>query len=215
MESLKKKVEEILRVDKIDFSLEVHHKGHFIDIQGADQIKDDLESWIGYDFLTEYLVSKDIFYNFSGSFILQDDKIMICISFTGPYDDEFESVELPVDLIFANENAKKDLEKVISGEIDFSELFVQFGYDESEGFKHLDVSYRNETSKWVELTQSLNSESISHIKDFLEDYIRSNVPSLNLPIEIEQAYYAECDQNTIQYSINSSEMFIEWDAIEN
>ena len=87
MESLKKKVEEILRVDKIDFSLEVHHKGHFIDIQGADQIKDDLESWIGYDFLTEYLVSKDIFYNFSGSFILQDDKIMICISFTGPYDD--------------------------------------------------------------------------------------------------------------------------------
>ena len=215
MGNLKNKVEEILRVNKIEFDLKYHHKGHFVDITGADQIKDDLESWIGYDFLTEYLVNKDIFYNFSGSFTMHDDKLIICISFTGPYDGEFESVELPLDLIFADENVKKDIEKLISTEIDFSELSVQFGYDESQDFNYLDVSYWNETSKWIELTQNLSLESISHIKDFVKDYIKSNVPSLNLPREIEQDYYAECEENTICYYIKSSEMVIEWDAVEN
>ena len=137
MDNLKKKIEEILRVNKINFKLYYHHKGHEIDINGADEIKDDLESWIGYDVLNEYLIGRDIYYNFSGSFILLDDKIMIFLSFVGPYEGEFDPVELPIESIFSNEIIKKDLESVISTKIDFSELYVQFGYDESEDFERL------------------------------------------------------------------------------
>jgi hypothetical protein len=216
MNSLKNKITEILRVNNIVFSLEYHHKGHFIDIKGADDIVTELESWIGYDVLNEYLIGRDIYYNFSGAFILQNDKIMISISFSGPYEGEFEAVELPVDQIFSEESVKKDLENVISAEIDFSELYVQFGYDESEGCKYLDVNYFNETSgNWIELTQTLSVESMTHLKEFIKDYIPSNVPSLNLPKEIEQEYYAECEENKIQYYISSSDLTIEWDAVEN
>ena len=215
MENLKNKVEEILRVNKIDFKLFYHHKGHEIDINGADEIKDDLESWIGYDVLNEYLIGRDIYYNFSGSFILQDDKIMIYLSFVGPYEGEFESVELPLDLIFADENVKKDLEKVISTKIDYSELFVQFGYDESDNFKYFNMMYWNEQSDCIELTENLSMESITQVKDIVKDYIQSNVPSLNLPTDIRQEYYAECEENRIQYYISSSDLTIEWDAVEN
>jgi hypothetical protein len=215
MENLKNKVEKILQVNIIEFELIYHHKGHFIDITGADEIKDDLETWIGYEVLIEYLVGKDILYNFSGSFVLKEDKILIYVSFTGPYEGEFESVELPIDNIFSNENIKKDIEKVISTEIDLSELSVQFCFDESDDFKYFDISYWSETRNWIELTENLSLESISYVKTFLTDYIKSNVPRLNLPSEIEQEYYAECEENTIRYYINSSDMVIEWDAVEN
>jgi len=215
MKKLRKKIEEILRVNKIDFTLNYHHKGHEININGADEIKDDLESWIGYEVLNEYLIGRDIYYNFSGSFILQDDKIMMNLSFKGPYEGEFEPVELPIESILSNEIIKKDVESVISAKIDYSELFVQFGYDVSEDFKFLNVSYWNEEGKCIELIEKLSAESISYLKDTLKEYTISNVPCLNLPTEIDQYYYAECEENRIKYYINTSDMCITWDEIEN
>ncbi len=215
MKNLKKKIEEILRINKIDFTLNYHHKGHEININGADEINDDLESWIGYEVLNEYLIGRDIFYNFGGSFILQNNKIMIYLSFEGPYEGEFKPVELPIESIFSNEIIKKDVESVISTKIDYSELFVHFEYDESEDFKYLDVSYWSEEGKCIELIEKLSAESISYLKDTLKEYTVSNVPCLNLPTEIDQYYYSECEENRIKYYINTSDMCITWDEIEN
>jgi hypothetical protein len=215
MKNLKKKIEEVLRVNKIDFTLNYHHKGHEINIIGADEINGDLESWIGYEVLNEYLIGRDILYNFGGTFILQNNKIMIYLSFEGPYEGEFDPVELQIESIFSNEIIKKDVESVIATKIDYSELFVQFGYDESEDFKYLDVSYWNEEGKCIELIEKLNAESILYLKDTLKEYTVSKVPCLNLPPEIDQYYYSECEENRIKYYINTSDMCITWDEIEN
>jgi hypothetical protein len=215
MESLKNKVEEILLINRIDFDLQYHHKGHFININGADEIKDDLENWIGYEALIQYLIGKDILYNFSGSFLLNEGKILIYVSFTGPYEDEFEPVELPIESIFSDDNIESDLKSIISLEIDYSELFIKFGFDETENFSYFDIYYWDENSNDIQLTEKLTLNSINYIKDFIKKFVNNNVPSLNLPRDIEQDYYAECEENTIRYYINSSEMVIEWDAVEN
>ena len=117
MECLKNKVEAILRNNKIYFDFQYHHKGHLINIKGADGIKDDLENWIGYDVLTEYLIGKDILYNFSGFFDLNEGEILINLFFTGPYDEEFEPLEMPIKSIFSGENLEKELKSIVSSPV--------------------------------------------------------------------------------------------------
>jgi hypothetical protein len=215
MENLKKKVQEILAVNTIDFDLQYHHKGHFITITGADEIKSNLENWIGYEALIQYLIGKDILYNFSGSFELNEGDILIYVSFTGPYEDEFEPVELPIESIFFDDDIERDLKSVISMEINYSELFIKFGFDETQDFNYLEIYYWDENSNDIQLTEKLTRNSINYIRNFIKMFLNNNVPRLNLPREIEQDYYAECEENTIRYYINSSHMVIEWDAVEN
>jgi hypothetical protein len=215
MESLKNKVEEILKVNSIDFEIEYHHKGNFVNITGANEIKDDLETWIDTMFLTEYLISKDILYNYSGSFILKESKIFVSISFKGPYNGEFEQVELPIDLVFSDESLKAALLKAITTEIDFSELFMQFGYDEDEGFEYFNLTYWDKNNKDIDMVEKLGVETITKIKEVVEMSIIDNVPCLILPPDLIQNYYAECEENSIRYIISSSDLEIEWDEIEN
>lgn len=53
---LKNQIIEILRENPIGFSVDYFHKGRDITINGADEIKSELEYWIGYEELSEYLI---------------------------------------------------------------------------------------------------------------------------------------------------------------
>ena len=215
MEDLKKQLTEILKTEKIYFSFEYQHKAHFVEIHGADQISDDLEYWIGHEVLVQYLLDKNIYYNFEGSFILKDEKILICISFSGPYDDEFEPVTLPVEIILSDKTVKKEIEKAISTELDYSAFLVQFKYEESGKFNYLNLTYWNEISNQNEIVDYLNSESISIIKNKVKEFIQNNVPILNLPKNIKQKYFCVAsEENRIKYYISTSEMTIEWEELK-
>jgi hypothetical protein len=52
----------------ISFDVILHHKGHLVELPDLGEFKNELEEWIAYSGLAEYLVSKDIYYAFYGPF---------------------------------------------------------------------------------------------------------------------------------------------------
>jgi hypothetical protein len=213
MNNLKQKLEEALKTNKINYVFQYCGFNLDIIIHGADQIKEDISNWLVHDF-SMYLVNKSIFYNFSGSFMIQDEKLKISVSFVGPNDEEFKYINLPLEVLFSDVSIKQAIENIISSTIKIDELSIDFEYSEKNGFKNFEISYVNE-KKIIKLHKLLRNELISHIKDLIKTHVQNNAQFLSLPVDINQEYFATCDDNIINYSIITSNMIIEWDAIEN
>jgi hypothetical protein len=215
MESLKQKAYEILQKNRIDFDLEYYHKGQSFKVTGADEIKDDLEHWISFNGLPEYLISKGIYSNFSGSIVSEKDKIIFWVSFESPFYDDCEPVVIPEEFFTLNDAIKMDFKSIIGNEIDFSNMFLNFGLDETEGFEHFDICYWTNNGEDFTLTDKLDIESINKLKEISKEFVIKNANSLIVPEGITQSFHAECQENVIRYYFSTSSLRIEWDEIEN
>lgn len=211
---LKEQIIEILKENPIDFSLYYYHKGHDIILNGADEIKSELEYWIGYEALVEYFVGQDIYYDFSGSFVLENEELILYVRFSGPYLEEFEPIELPVQSLFEDLEITSAIENIIECEIDFSNIFIQFCYVKNQGFSSFELEYVIDSEVRIDLKASLNKEIVTEIMEDIESYVVINAPELRLPKDIDQYYTAEYEGGSINYNIDSSEMRIKFDDVQ-
>ena len=213
--SLKKNLIEILRSNPIEFTLDYHHKGHFVNITGADEIQSELEDWIAYEVLVEYLVGESIFYNFTGSFGIESEKLMIYLWFTGPLADE---EEVDFDLILDYETLKDEyginLHDITNIQNEEIETFFGFSYDNINEFERFDFYCKSNEDEIVKLTEHLTEDQLMDLKKHVASNLICNIPDLNhVPSSLEQNWYVECDGDCINYSITGGPLELNWDDV--
>lgn len=202
----------INEIGNISFSVFFHHKGHHVDLPDLGNFKDELEEWIAYSGLAEYLVSKDIYYEFSGAIYLEDDEIFISVQFNGPYDEEFEEMVINIDNetlleVIGTDTLKQPLNNYCS-----DEFFIQFEYDESQGFLSFSADYYDD-NRWIDIKDVFVDGQIERLKKLCEQSVLSNLPTLDVPLELTQDWSASCDQNSVKYSITTGFLKIRFDDI--
>jgi len=202
----------INEIGDISFSVLFHHKGHHVNLPDLGEFQIELEEWIAYSGLAQYLVSKDIYYEFSGIIYLEEDEIIISVKFDGPYDEEFEELVINVDNETLAEVIGTDTLKQPLNSFNCDEFFIQFEYDESQGFLNFSADYYDD-NRWIDLKDVFVDGQIERLKKLCEQRVQSNLPTLDVPLELTQDWSASCDQNSVKYSITTGFLKILFDDI--
>jgi len=207
-----KLLSKIKEVGEISFSVLMHHKGHHVNLPDLGEFQIELEEWIAYSGLAEYLVSKDIYYEFSGVIYLEEDETIISVKFDGPYDEEFEKLVINIDNETLLEVIGTDTLKQPFNNYNSDEFFIQFEYDESQGFLSFSADYYDD-NRWIDLKDVFVDGQIERLKKLCEQSVLSNLPTLDVPLELTQDWSASCDQNSVKYSITTGFLKIRFDDI--
>lgn len=202
----------IKKIGDISFDVFLHHKGHHVELPDLGEFKDELEEWIAYSGLAEYLVSKDIYYAFSGTIYLDEEEVMVSVKFSGPYDDEFENTLIEIDNstlahITGDETLKQPL-----NDFNSDEFFIQFEYDQEQGYLDFSADYYVENG-FIDFQDIFIDQQIERLKSLCEQHVLSNVPTLNVPSDLPQYWSASCDQGSVSYSISTGSLILRFDDI--
>jgi hypothetical protein len=208
--------ETLITHKRINFNLQYHHKGHLIEIEFSQfknhecgEIYDLLEEWLGYGDLNEFLLAHDCFYNFSGWFEYEIEEIVIYIVFTGPYDEEFEtiSVEFDHDFIINELGLGSLVDSIPNFNTDY--FFVVFDLEKEGVIELRDINYYD--NEYIKI--NLGLEQLEVLKKYLTEFVTSKIPSLNIEFPCNQIWFAECYDNQLSIQIKSSPVKIKWDEI--
>jgi hypothetical protein len=165
-----------------------------IEIDYAGEYSDSIKDWIGYGGL--YKSIQNEYYDYEGKIILEENNIVVWVGFNGPFDGEFESVNLSLDTdITSSQLNIMEIESV-----DLKSLYVSFDYSPDDIFTNFTAIYLNNSETYI-LNEFLNIEQISSLKDYCKDVILSNIPSLNVSQRVNQNWIAMCEDNVVSYSI--------------
>ena len=192
---------------RIDFSMVYHHKGSFIEVEyGKKNTKEcveflgDLDYWLGYGDFNEFLISRDIFYNYSGWMEYENDDIILQIEFTGPFDDEFEEVRVNFDESFINTELciPESIKTIPNFNID--NIYVCFDMEKDSEIHINDFFYYEDS--YIEIALEQNQKEC--LEKYLKDIVNENIPSLNICFPCEQIWSVECIENRCEFSIETS-----------
>ena len=202
----------INQIGDITFDVVLHHKGHHVELPGLGEFKNELEEWIAYSGLAEYLVSKDIYYAFSGTLYLERDEIMVSVQFSGPYDEEFENTLIEIDDSSLTQIIGDDVLKQPLDDFNPDEFFIQFDYDQDQGFLGFSADYYVE-NRFIDFQDIFVEQQIERLKSICEQHVLRNVPSLDVPSDLPQYWSASCDQGSVSYSISTGALILRFDDI--
>jgi hypothetical protein len=202
----------INQIGDISFDVFLHHKGHHVELPDLGEFKNELEEWIAYSGLAEYLVSKDIYYTFSGTLYLDGDEIMVSVQFSGPYDEEFENTLIEIDNSTLAQIIGDDVLKQPLDDFNPDEFFIQFEYDQDQGFLGFSADYYVE-NRFIDFQDIFVDQQIERLKSLCEQHVLSNVPTLDVPSDLPQYWSASCDQGSVSYSISTGALILRFDDI--
>ena len=205
-------LQNIKQTGDITFSVFPHHKGHHVELPDLGEFKNELEEWIAYSGLAEYLVSRNIFYAFSGCIYLEGDEIMVSVQFDGPYDEEFENAIIEIDKSMLATIIGDDPLKQPFDDFNIDEFYIQFEYDQDKGYLGFSADYYVE-NRFVEFQDIFVEQQIERLKNICEQHVLSNVPTLDVPSDLPQYWSASCDQGSVSYSISTGSLHVRFDDI--
>lgn len=214
-DELKQNLKETLnKFNRIDFKVFHHHKGHEIDIRIGNLKNDEcgiinsqLESWLGYEEFSEFLISHDIFYDFKGWIVNENDDIVIYVIFWGPYDDEFESIFFQFEDDFVKNKLLINSNLIKKNDFDVSNLYFNFSFENSAEIEFGELYYLDD--KII-----LDDNQLKLIKLYLQDELtKITPPKLNIDFDCIQNWSLECYENNLNYKIFTNPIKFYWDEI--
>lgn len=203
----------ILKHGKIQFKVDYHHKGHYVELPELGDFTEELEAWIAYEGLSEYLISNNIYYNFSGAIFLNKIDMILSVNFNGPYDQEYEETMISIDdksinQVIGNDELKRTIKK-----FDPNELCIDFDYIKGDGFMRFSASYRHD-DEYIDLHDLFVQEQIERLKIYCEKHVLGNIPILNVPSDLEQFFeHAYCQEGCVKYHISTGDLNLKFDDI--
>lgn len=196
----------------ISFDVILHHKGHLVELPDLGEFKNELEEWIAYSGLAEYLVSKDIYYAFYGSLYLEREEIRVSVHFSGPYEEEFEDSLIEIDNSTLAQIIGDDVLKQPLNDFNQDKFIMQFEYDQHQGFLSFSADYYV-VNRFIDFQDIFVDRQIERLKSLCEQHVLSNVPTLDVPSDLPQYWSASCDQGSVSYSISTGALILRFDDI--
>ncbi len=186
-----------------------------MDLPDGLNFKEELIEWVAYYGLTEYLISRDIYYRFSGYFHIDGEVLFVSVSFEGPIDGENE--ELP-ELRLGNEEfelicGKEPLKHKID-QFDPDQLYINLEYDSQLLFTRFDVSYFDKEVEYFNFDLFYENH-FQRLKSIVEKKIAGYLPQLIGLEELEVTWNVDCEDNVLTYRIHSDFYKINFDEIVN
>jgi hypothetical protein len=193
-------INRIIRLNKtIEFCVYRHFNGHIIDLKIDGQnvergmpFYENFEDWIGYGPVLTFLQANEVWYDFNGTIIMENNQCYLNLNFEGPYEDEFEPIFINIPTSIYQNIPEFDKR------FDSNNLYISFTLENNIYTNEIQV-----VGKHNLLKINLCSQSLEIIRDYLKDYINSNKPILSIPFECEQIYDFECEENTLTTRIRA------------
>ncbi len=159
-----------------------------------------INDWLGYGGFYKG-IGNDL-YDYNGYIIKKSNEIVAFVSFEGPFEGEFEPVEIILDRDYFL-NLKLEIPEIV--DFDPFSLFVTFDFSNDKGFMEFSAQYFLE-DKMIELHKLMNQDKMVIFQDYYRSKIHSNIQKLDLCQNVEQYWSAYCQENQLRYYI-STEFF--------
>jgi len=207
-----KLIHHIKNNDQLHFDVTLHHKGHFVELPNLGDFNHELEEWIAYTGLAEYLVDRDIYYCYSGFIYLENEEVTISVQFKGPYDQEFEDTQIIISEVHLIP---------LYGEQDFTNRFanynpdnlvIDFEYEPNCGYTYFNLNYY-QNDILIEQHELFNEEQTNKLKTICNTIIQDNIPVLNAFPNVKQNWEVSCEENLLHYTVTTDPVKLLYDDI--
>ena len=196
MVDIKQILERILAfVNEIEFT--VYHENVMREIRSSydGEHSKIINDWLGYGGFFNSL-GNDL-YDYNGKIIKKDNEIIAFVSFFGPFEGEFDSIEIILDRDYFV-NLKLEIPEIV--EFDPFSLLVSFDYSKDKEFVSFTALYLN---GMIEINSLFDQKRMIIFQDYFKSIIHSNVQRLDLDQNIKQYWSAYCQENQLRYYIHS------------
>jgi len=209
---------------EIEFENEFHHKGSVFSssIPKEKKLSEEIDNWINYDEpgIKDFLVDNGIFYDYNGKFLLEQDEVILHLTFRGPYDGEKDDVFISLDEYNLPNPIKNRILKTVK-EINKDDFILNFLYEENV-FEKFEFDYYYE-GNIILSDKDFNEVELVELKKIVEQEIKKESYVLDfqymgekfIHLKNEDVDYVECyDDSNKLYFFSSETYKIKFDDID-
>lgn len=184
---------------KIEFNLTYVNKGCIVTLKIGDKkneecglIYDELSEWLSFGEFTDFLITQNVFHNFSGEFLFEDKEIFILISLIGScweLDNDPNIKYLYLSEEFVTADLKIDLNALNIPTFDEEKFSLSFFKRKDSRLERLELYYfDDEWKKYI-----LSDQQFEILKEYVDAVIVDSIPIYEIDFEHEVIWEVNCD----------------------
>lgn len=200
MNDIQRFLNKILSDDGV-ITFKVSHENSMREIESSynGEHSKEINNWLGYGGLYDALDNE--YYDYHGKITINGNAIEAQIRFEGPFEDEFENVQIKINEDEFTKLFSNELEKLSIVNYNPEAFYLSFDYSYSDGFSGFTANYYTESNKLIELQNIMSPDQIIQLQNYCKTRIYSNIPRLNIVQNVNQHWIATCEENKMQFSI--------------
>lgn len=202
--------------NEINFEIVFVTKGYNFNssLSKENELSENIEEWIGSK-LVDFLVDCEIYYNFKGKFIYEENEIEIYLTFIGPYEEKYEPNKYGY-LSFNEFNLPSPIKnKILNIVEEIDEESFEFHFlIENDKFSHFRFNYDHDY-KTILCEKDLNQDELVIFKNEIQKEINSSDVDQVLDISVDDKKQVErrvIGGDTKLYFVKVDSSYIKCDA---
>ena len=211
MNDIREILEYVISVDgQITFSVFHQNVMREVDSSYHGEYSQIINDWLGYGGFYNSIGNE--YYDYNGKIIVIENQIVALVSFEGPFEGEFEPIDVKMTTDIFFELYSRDIDGLEKEKFDPEALYISFDFCEEKGFSGFTANYYAEDDKLIEFHNLMDSKQIDKFQNYFRILIYSNIPRLEFVQNIKENWIACCEENKLEYSITTE--YIEFSNLE-